>query len=226
MLEVFSANAREAMALARMEAHYFSDERIRPEYLLIAILEVRQSSGGGWLKARGLSAEVARYTLRRMSGKQVGRETGRDIPYAKIVKRVLEIAIDYAVQAGENFIGTSHILMGILEGGEEPSRPLLEAMKVDPDALARELSDSLRPPGGAPEPAKGGGEEPSILGKLVYNSFKEVERRDDDELRPEHLLLAILKFDQERFSKILAACGLTQERVMAAIETADRETGG
>jgi ATP-dependent Clp protease ATP-binding subunit ClpC len=222
MLEVFSSNAREAMALARMEAHYFSADSIQPEHLLIAVIEVRKSSAGRWLKARGVTSEVARYTLRKMSGCQIGKETDRDIPYAKVVKRVLEVAIDYAVQAGENFIGTSHILMGILEAGEGASRPLLEALRVNPDELARELSEALRPEGAPPEPAGEDREESSILGKLVYNSFKEVERLDDDELRPEHLLLAILKFDQARFTRILKSCGLTPERVMAAIEAADR----
>ncbi|MHC4779767.1 MAG: Clp protease N-terminal domain-containing protein [Planctomycetota bacterium] len=223
MLEVFSPNAREAMALARMEANYFNDDFIGPEHLLIALIEVRACSGSAFLKERDVVAEVTRYELRQLGGRSVGRESDRHVPYARNVKRVLEIAIESAVEAGEHYIGTNHILMGLLTAENSIAVDLLEAMNVDVRSLATDLTVEIGKFDG--KGGEDGGEPhvPSILGKLVYESFKEVERLDDDELRPEHLLLAILGFKHKRFLKIIAALDLNYEKVLDMVREVREE---
>ena len=142
-LNNFSPRAQQVLALARKEANRFNHHFIGTEHLLLGIIALGQGTAVNVLKGFGLNLE----NMRTEIGQQVG--TGPDqpsignIPYTPRVKKVLVLAVKEAQALNHTYVGTEHILIGLLREGDGVAARVLKSLDVDIErtrqAILREL---------------------------------------------------------------------------------------
>lgn len=144
MFERFTDRARKSMALANQEAQRFKDENIGSEHILLGLLI--EGSGVGFNVLKNLGADPV--AVRRKVESLV--ESGSDVvsmgklPQTPRAKKVIEFAIEEARALGNNYVGTEHLLLGLLceEGGI--ARKVLSEFSLTVEAARQELRAMLQ----------------------------------------------------------------------------------
>ncbi|HYC69707.1 MAG TPA: ATP-dependent Clp protease ATP-binding subunit [Opitutaceae bacterium] len=166
----FTPRAQQVLALARKEADRFHHNYVGTEHILLGLIKLGQGVAVSVLQKMGLDLE----TVRAEVEKQVG--TGQDtktppgaIPYTPRVKKVLALAGKEAKALNHSYVGTEHILLGLLREGEGVAARVLKSLDTDIERTRQEILRELDPqfssgtgegaPGGAAGSAGGGGEE-------------------------------------------------------------------
>jgi ATP-dependent Clp protease ATP-binding subunit ClpC len=144
LFERFTERARHVVVLAQEEARTLKHEHIGTEHILLGLLR-----DGGGLAARVLASlditlERARGEVVRIVGVGDAAASGQ-MPFTPEVKRVLERALHEALVLGHNYIGTEHILLGLVSVGEGPSVRILADLNVTPDAIRAETLSLIGP---------------------------------------------------------------------------------
>lgn len=137
----FTHHVRRALAAARDNAARVGSEYVRPEHILLGILnEDDQSVGVAVLMNLG----VARETLCREIESRVSQprrsEAAAGIPYASSAKRVLEAAMTEAARLGHSYVGTEHVLLGIVSDPKSDASTALAGYDVTLDRVREELA--------------------------------------------------------------------------------------
>jgi hypothetical protein len=117
MFERFTDRARRVVVLAQDEARLLNHNYIGTEHLLLGLLSERDGVACEALESLGVSLEAARRDVEEMIGKGKTAATGH-VPFTPRAKKVLEISLREALQLGHNYIGTEHILLGLVREGE------------------------------------------------------------------------------------------------------------
>lgn len=126
MFERFTDRARRAVVLAQEEARLLQHDYIGTEHLLLGLIHEEESMAARALGALGLTLEGAQAEVERRIGKGSEAPTGH-IPFTPRAKKVLELSLRQALQLGHNYIGTEHILLGLLREGEGVAAQILMA---------------------------------------------------------------------------------------------------
>jgi len=148
----FTPRACQVLALARKEADRFHHHFVGTEHLLLGLIELGQGVAVNVLQKLGLDLE----TVRREVEKQVG--TGPDqyalgnIPYTPRVKKVLALAAKEARALRHTYIGTEHLLLGLLREGDGVAARVLENLEVDIEKTRQEILKELDPNFSATDP--------------------------------------------------------------------------
>ncbi|MEU8664859.1 Clp protease N-terminal domain-containing protein, partial [Actinoplanes philippinensis] len=151
MFERFTDRARRVVVLAQEEARMLDHHHIGTEHLLLGL--AREGEG---VTALGLSPEAIRRAVEEVIGH--GREIpgGQHIPFTPRAKKVLELSLREALQLGHNYIGTEHLLLGLLREGEGVAAQVLVKLGADRETVRqrviRQLSGSA--PATVAEPVK------------------------------------------------------------------------
>ena len=134
----FTEKAQHVIYYAQEEARSMNYPAVGTEHLLLGILREGQSVAAKALIGLGVDLDSAReIVLRTLSP---GSEpVGNELTITPRVKRVLALAQDEAVRWGVNYIGTEHILLGILRDGEGVASQVLAEMNVDPDSVRKQV---------------------------------------------------------------------------------------
>ena len=160
----FTPRAQQVLALARKEADRFNHNYVGTEHLLLGLIKLGQGVAVSVLQKMGLDLETVRGAVEKQVG--VGQEgkTGGSIPYTPRVKKVLALAGKEAKALNHSYVGTEHILLGLLREGEGVAARVLKSLEIDIERTRNEILKELDPqfssenppppPGGA-----GGGEE-------------------------------------------------------------------
>src|ERR687898_35238 len=155
MFERFTERARKVVVLAQEEARHFNHNYIGTEHLLLGLLREDEGVAARALSSLNVTLDEVREQVESIVG--YGEEgTGAQAPFTPRSKKVLELALREALQLGHNYIGTEHILLGLVRESEGVAARVLSNLDVDPDKVRREVVRML---GGGRGRSRGGGGE-------------------------------------------------------------------
>jgi ATP-dependent Clp protease ATP-binding subunit ClpC len=138
MFERFTERARKVVVLAQEEARHFNHNYIGTEHLLLGLLREDEGVAARALASLNVTLDEVREQVESIVG--YGEEgTGAQAPFTPRSKKVLELALREALQLGHNYIGTEHILLGLVRESEGVAARVLSNLDVDPDKVRREV---------------------------------------------------------------------------------------
>ncbi|MDO5688326.1 MAG: ATP-dependent Clp protease ATP-binding subunit [Pseudoscardovia radai] len=143
MFERFTDRARRVIVLAQEEARSLQHNYIGTEHLLLGLIREGDGVAAKTLASKGVDLETARKQVEEMIGKGHAVPSGH-IPFTPHAKQVLELSLREALQLGHSYIGTEHILLGLIQEGEGVGTQVLVKMGVDLDDLRSSVIDAIR----------------------------------------------------------------------------------
>jgi len=154
MFERFTERARKVVVLAQEEARHFNHNYIGTEHLLLGLLREDEGVAARALSSLGVTLDEVREQVESIVG--YGEEgSGGQAPFTPRSKKVLELALREALQLGHNYIGTEHILLGLVRESEGVAARVLSNLDIDPDKVRREVVRMLG--GGRGQRGRGSG---------------------------------------------------------------------
>jgi hypothetical protein len=130
----FSSQARRAVVLAQEEARRLRHDYLGTEHLVLGLLAEGEGIGAQALAGAGLTLDAARVGVEELTGPGQHTPNGH-IPFTPRAKKVLELALREALHLGHDYIGTEHILLGLLRDGEGLGVQVMVAAGAQPDEL-------------------------------------------------------------------------------------------
>jgi ATP-dependent Clp protease ATP-binding subunit ClpC len=179
VFERFTDRARRAVVLAQEEARMLNHDYIGTEHLLLGLASERDGVAGKALASLDISIEAIRRQVDEIVGQGRAAPTGH-IPFTPRSKKVLELSLREALQLGHNYIGTEHILLGLIREGEGVATQVLHKLGCD---LSRVRQTVLELMSGWTEVAESsGGEEIGVTTEVaaVSRAFVVEEGLGDD----------------------------------------------
>ncbi|MBD3236084.1 MAG: AAA domain-containing protein [Candidatus Eisenbacteria bacterium] len=156
MNDKFTERVRKVIFLAREEASRLQHDSIGTEHLLLGLLREGEGVAARVLGNLGLDLDAIRQAVEAMVAHTGGTLTIGEIPFTSNAKRVLELSVDEARQMGHNYVGTEHLLLGLIREAEGVAAKVLVDMGVDRKKVREE---TLRLLGGTPQTSSAEGEE-------------------------------------------------------------------
>ena len=139
MFERFTDRARRVVVLSQEEARALGHNYIGTEHLLLGVLRESEGVGAQALAAQDIVLGDVRDRIVAIVGAPGEEELTGHIPFTPRCKKVLELSFREALQLGHNYIGTEHILLGILREGEGLAAQVLVELGVDLDSLSSQV---------------------------------------------------------------------------------------
>jgi ATP-dependent Clp protease ATP-binding subunit ClpC len=157
----FTPRAQQVLALARKEADRFNHNYVGTEHLLLGLIKLGQGVAVNVLQKMGLDLETVRMEVEKQIGTGPETKMVGNIPYTPRVKKVLALAQKEAKQLNHNYVGTEHILLGLLREGEGAAARILKSLDVDIERcrneILKELDPNFTPSEGGVEEGEAGG---------------------------------------------------------------------
>src|SRR6478735_5796759 len=154
----FTPRAQQVLALARKEADRFHHNYVGTEHLLLGLIKLGQGVAVSVLQKMGLDLETVRAEVEKQVG--IGQESKTpvgSIPYTPRVKKVLALAGKEAKALNHSYVGTEHILLGLLREGEGVAARVLKTLEVDIERTRNEILRELDPQFSSGQGGEGGG---------------------------------------------------------------------
>jgi ATP-dependent Clp protease ATP-binding subunit ClpC len=142
MFERFTERARQAIVLAQVEARGLKHNYIGTEHLLLGLLREEEGLAARALSSFDLTVWEVRAEVARIVG-QGDEVEGGQIPFTPRTKKVLELSLREALELGHDYIGTEHLLLGLLQEGEGVAVRILVSLVATPAAIRDELLRTL-----------------------------------------------------------------------------------
>ena len=141
----FTPRAQQVLALARKEADRFNHNYVGTEHLLLGLIKLGQGVAVNVLQKMGLDPETVRQEVEKQVGFGTENKMSGNIPYTPRVKKVLALAGKEAKALQHSYVGTEHILLGLLREGEGVAARVLKNLEVDLDRTRNEVLKELDP---------------------------------------------------------------------------------
>ncbi len=163
MMNNFTPRAQQVLALARKEADRFNHNYVGTEHLLLGLIKLGQGVAVNVLQKMGLDLETVRMEVEKQVGSGPETKMVGNIPYTPRVKKVLALAGKEAKSLNHSYVGTEHILLGLLREGEGVAARVLKNLEVDIERTRNEILKELDPNFTPPESEQeqGGGSSES-----------------------------------------------------------------
>jgi ATP-dependent Clp protease ATP-binding subunit ClpC len=142
MFERFTEKAIKVIMLAQEEARRLGHNFVGTEQILLGLIGEGTGIGPKVLKAMGVNLKDARQEVEKIIGRGSGF-VAVEIPFTPRAKRVLELSLEEARQLGHNYIGTEHLLLGLIREGEGVAARVLENLGVDLSKVRSQIIRSL-----------------------------------------------------------------------------------
>jgi ATP-dependent Clp protease ATP-binding subunit ClpC len=168
MFERFTDRARRVVVLAQEEARLLNHNYIGTEHLLLGLINEGEGLAAKALDSLGVTLEQVRSQVEEMIGVGTATPQGH-IPFTPRAKKVLELSLREALQLGHNYIGTEHILLGLLREGEGVAAQVLMKLNLDMQKVRQTVLQLMQGYQGQAGEGKATGEAPS--GSLVLDQF-------------------------------------------------------
>ncbi len=178
----FTPRAQQVLALARKEADRFNHNYVGTEHLLLGLIKLGQGVAVNVLQKMGLDLETVRMEVEKQVGSGPETKMVGNIPYTPRVKKVLALAGKEAKALNHSYVGTEHILLGLLREGEGVAARVLKSLEVDIERTRNEILKELDPNFTPPESEQDGGGEPTSGKKDVKTPALRAFGRDLTEL--------------------------------------------
>ena len=141
----FTPRAQQVLALARKEADRFNHSFVGTEHLLLGLINLGQGVAVNVLQKMGLDLETVRLEVEKQVGTGPDQKLAGNIPYTPRVKKVLELSKKEAKALHHTYVGTEHILLGLLREGEGVAARVLKTLDIDIDLCRQEILHELDP---------------------------------------------------------------------------------
>ena len=141
----FTPRAQQVLALARKEADRFNHNYIGTEHVLLGLIKLGQGVAVSVLQRMGLDLESVRMEVEKEVGTGPDTKSSTNIPYTPRVKKVLALSNKEAKQLNHSYVGTEHILLGLLREGEGMAARVLTSLNVDLQTTRNEVLAEIDP---------------------------------------------------------------------------------
>jgi ATP-dependent Clp protease ATP-binding subunit ClpA len=144
VFERFTDRARRVVVLAAEESRLLNHRHIGTEHILLGLIHEGEGVAAQVLVSLGIPLERARREVEAMVGAG-GHAPSGHIPFTPRAKKVLELSLREALRLGHNYIGTEHLLLGVLREGEGVAAQVLLRLGGDLERVAREVVEQIEP---------------------------------------------------------------------------------
>ena len=141
----FTPRAQQVLALARKEADRFNHNYVGTEHLLLGLIKLDQGVAVNVLKKMGLDLETVQMEVEKHVPPGPDHKVAGTIPYTPRVKKVLDLAAKEAKQLSHTYVGTEHILLGLLREGNGVAAKVLRGLDIDLDQTRQEILKEVDP---------------------------------------------------------------------------------
>ena len=141
----FTPRAQQVLALARKEADRFHHNYVGTEHLLLGLINLGQGVAVNVLQKMGLDLQTVRAAVEKQVGTGPESKPSGNIPYTPRVKKVLALSGKEAKALNHSYVGTEHILLGLLREGEGVAARVLKSLDVDIERCRNEILSELDP---------------------------------------------------------------------------------
>jgi ATP-dependent Clp protease ATP-binding subunit ClpC len=170
MFERFTDRARRVVVLAQEEARMLNHNYIGTEHILLGLIHEGEGVAAKGLESLGISLEAVRSQVEEIIGQGQQAPSGH-IPFTPRAKKVLELSLREALQLGHNYIGTEHILLGLIREGEGVAAQVLVKLGADLSRVRQQVIQLLSGYQGKEAVAAGGPSEGQPSTSLVLDQF-------------------------------------------------------
>jgi ATP-dependent Clp protease ATP-binding subunit ClpA len=248
MFERFTDRARRVVVVSQEESRLLGHDYIGTEHIFLALVRIDDGFAGRALASAGVELDAARAVVTSIVGRGDAEPTASHIPFTPRAKKVLELSLREALAFGHKYIGTEHVLLGLIREGEGVGCQALVALGVDLpalDATVKRMIGAQSPPGSAASvtPPRSllrrigfarrgtgsrervGEELLPVLRRFTLDARQALDRADSEAQRlqrayvgEEHVLLGILAAGEGRGARALAAAGVTLDGARERVE--------
>ena len=203
MFERFTDRARRVVVLAQEEARMLNHNYIGTEHILLGLIHEGEGVAAKALESLGISLEAVRQQVEEIIGQGQQAPSGH-IPFTPRAKKVLELSLREALQLGHNYIGTEHILLGLIHEGEVVAAKVLESLGISLEAVRQQVEEIIGQGGSSPS-----GYIPFTprAKKVLELSLRESLQLGHNYIGTEHILLAMLREGEGVAAQILVKLG-------------------
>ena len=185
MFDRFTDRARKVMGLARQEAQRFNHEYIGTEHILLGLIQEGSGVAANVLKNMDIELKKIRGEIEKMVKTGPTMVTMGQLPFTPRAKKVLELALEEASNLGHNYLGTEHLLLGLLRESEGIAAQVLMNLGIKLEDVREEVLEFLgAEPPPAPEKEKGGTPSKSKTPALDTFGRDLTELADEGKLDP------------------------------------------
>ena len=170
MFERFTDRARRVVVLAQEEARMLNHNYIGTEHILLGLIHEGEGVAAKSLESLGISLEAVRSQVEEIIGQGQQAPSGH-IPFTPRAKKVLELSLREALQLGHNYIGTEHILLGLIREGDGVAAQVLVKLGADLNRVRQQVIQLLSGYQGKEPAASGGPAEGTPSTSLVLDQF-------------------------------------------------------
>ena len=171
MFERFTDRARRVVVLAQEEARMLNHNYIGTEHILLGLIHEGEGVAAKALESLGISLEAVRQQVEEIIGQGQQAPSGH-IPFTPRAKKVLELSLREALQLGHNYIGTEHILLGLIREGDGVAAQVLVKLGADLNRVRQQVIQLLHGyQGKEPTSAASGSTESAPSTSLVLDQF-------------------------------------------------------
>jgi ATP-dependent Clp protease ATP-binding subunit ClpC len=211
MFERFTDRARRVVVLAQEEARLLNHNYIGTEHILLGLVHEGEGVAAQALQSLGVRLDTVRQQVEKIIG-QGGSTPSGHIPFTPRAKKVLELSLREAMQLGHNYIGTEHILLGLIREGEGVAAQVLVTLGADlPKTRARVLQ--LLDEYGGEHTA---GRVPTLSSELTAvldEARRAAQAKEETEVMPIHLFLAAVEQPDGAAGRMLRVVGIDPEEL-------------
>ncbi len=170
MFERFTDRARRVAVLAQEEARMLHHDHIGTEHILLGLIGEGEGVAAKALESLGISLEAVRQHVGEITGQGQQAPAGH-IPFTPCAKNVLELSLREALQLGHNYIGTEHILLGLIRDGEGVAAQVLVKLGGDPSRVRQQVIQLLAGSQGKELAAAGAPSETAPSASAILDQF-------------------------------------------------------
>src|ERR671915_492217 len=167
MFERFTEKARRVVVLAQEEARMLNHNYIGTEHILLGLIHEGEGVAAKALESLGISLEAVRRQVEEIIGQGQQAPSGH-IPFTPRAKKVLELSLREALQLGHSYIGTEHILLGLIREGEGVAAQVLQKLGADLNRVRQQVIQLLSGYTGGKETVSS---EQTPQGSMVLDQF-------------------------------------------------------
>ena len=170
MFEKFTDKARRVVVLAQEEAKLLNHNYIGTEHILLGLIHEGEGVAAKALEALGINLEQVREQVQEIIGQGQQAPSGH-IPFTPRAKKVLELSLREALQLGHSYIGTEHLLLGLIREGEGVAAQVLTKLGADTNKVRQQVIQLLSGFQGKESVAVGGEANPQPKGSQILDQY-------------------------------------------------------
>ena len=216
----FTERARKVLSLAQEEAQRFQHNYIGTEHLLLGLVREGEGVAAKVLNNLGVDLNKVRSTVEFIIG-HGDRIIIGEIGLTPRAKKVIELAVDEARRLDHHYIGTEHLLLGLVREGEGIASGVLESLGVNLERVRTQTIMVLSHAEGTPAEGsteKAAPQQTEAFGKVIQLAQEEAQHFQHIRVGTEHLLLGLLREGDGIAAKVLSNLGVELDKLRMAVE--------